>query len=99
MNVEDFGKIPDWLAEAQRLEDARDAEKASDLARCQQLIADIRNAMIAASAIIDRQGDHDLATLLFDATGADDQRAKAARRTLEEDAGYIVGTKELECYP
>lgn len=79
---DDFGPVPEWLAD-------KPTPAATDLERCQQLVANLRAAMLAASGILHRDGSHEIASLLADATGTD-SRAIAARRALEEDAGYIV---------
>lgn len=88
---DDFGPAPEWLA----LQPDREA---TELERCQQLVANLRAAMMAATAILHREETHTLADLLWDAADGLSPRAHAARRALEEDAGYIADTQG-ECYP
>lgn len=97
-NANEFGPAPEWLEEAQKEQDRKDAEKQTDLYRCQQLVAQLRAAMAAAAAIMHRDGLHNAAVLLLDASGTDD-RARAAVRALEEDAGYVAGAGQGEAYP
>lgn len=85
-------KFAEWLP------DEEPPVAKTDLELCHDLIANLRAAMLATASIMHRNGLHDAANLLADATGTD-ERARMAQRALEEDAGYIAGTQEGECYP
>lgn len=93
MNEENFGEIPGWLAEAQRQWDAIYAEKQTDLAKCQELIAWMRRGLMAAVPAI-RNGSplNDTESLLWEIAHGEPlgEKQRAALRQLELEAGYIA---------
>jgi hypothetical protein len=90
-------KFSDWLPDDV-------AEEKTDLDIALEQYARLRAALIAASGLLARQAQSDkdpqavLAHLLWQAA-QDGEQQKAAIRALEEDAGYIAGTQQGECYP
>jgi cation transport ATPase len=63
-------------------------------------IALLRRALVAAAAVANREGIHPLASAILDAADANSpEERRAAVSVLEEDAGYIAGGGEGECYP
>lgn len=97
---DDFGPVPAWLQAASAQWEAIDAARKTPLAQCQESVAQLRTALLAAQAILDRAGLHAAATAAFHAANASTPSDRqAAIRRLEEDAGYIAGTEGGECYP
>lgn len=79
----------------------KDAESTdSDLSVCYQSVANLRSALLAAAALMDKAGLHKEAAAVWAvANAADLDTQRAALRTLEEDAGYIASMGPGECRP
>ena len=87
-----FGEIPGWLADAKRQWDAIEAEKQTDLWKCQELIAWLRRGLMAAVPAIGNGSPlNEIESLLWEiAVGDLTDKQLAALRKLEMEAGYIA---------